>query len=248
MGRMTGKVAIITGAGSGMGRATAIALAAEGASVVAADIDEAGLAAMSAEATGQLETQICDVRSSEQVQGLVALAEERFGALNAMLNCAGVLRSALFEDTSDADWEFQIAVNLMGVFYGCKHAIPALKRAGGGAVVNWGSINSMVAEPELAAYSATKGGVLMLTKTLAIEYAKDGIRANCICPGAVRTPLNAQYFDSMAPEQFEALNQYQPLGMGSPEQIASIAVFLASDDSSLMTGSAVMADGGCTAQ
>lgn len=248
MGRMDGKVAIVTGAASGMGRATALALAEAGASVIAADLDEDGLAATVAAAQGTIEARRCDVGDARDVEALVAYAEERFGGLHAMLNCAGVLRAARLEDVTDADFEFQIRVNLMGVFYGCRAAIPAMRRAGGGAIVNWGSINSFVAEPELTAYSSTKGAVLMLTKTLAIEYAKEGIRANCICPGAVRTPMNQEYFESAGPDALVALQQYQPLGMGEPEQVGAVAVFLASDESSLMTGSAVMVDGGCTAQ
>ncbi|MEU5029392.1 SDR family NAD(P)-dependent oxidoreductase [Streptomyces milbemycinicus] len=124
---------------------------------------------------------------------------------------------------------------------------PALQRAGGGSIVNWGSVNSMVAEPDLTAYSATKGAVLMITKSVAIEFAKDNIRANCICPGAVRTPMVESFFDDGFFEDDEAQRKYQPLGFGTPEQIADVAVFLASDESRLMTGSAVVVDGGYTA-
>lgn len=248
MDRLAGKVAIVTGAGQGMGRATAVALRREGARVIAADLNQENLEDLAAEVGEGLDAHRCDVSRASEVEALVAYAEERHGALHAMLNCAGVLRAASVVDTTEEDIDFQIGVNLKGVFWGCKYAIPALKRAGGGSIVNWGSINSMVAEPDLSAYSATKGAVLMITKTVAIEYAKDRVRANCICPGAVRTPMNEAYFTGQDPEQFAKLIEYQPLGIGTPEQIAEVAVFLASDESSLMTGAAVPVDGGCTAQ
>jgi len=248
MDRLAGKVAIITGAGSGMGRATAVGLAREGASVIAADLNEGALQDLAAEVGDGLLTQRCDVSRAADVKALVDTAEDRFGGLHAMLNCAGVLRAASVVDTTDEDMDFMIGVNVKGVMYGCKYSIPALQRAGGGSIVNWGSINSMVAEPNLGAYSATKGAVLMITRTVAIEYAKDKIRANCICPGAVLTPMNESYFSGQDPEQFAKLNEYQPLGMGTPEQIANVAVFLASDESSLMSGAAVPVDGACTAQ
>lgn len=248
MDRLAGKVVIITGAGSGMGRATAISLAREGAKVIAAGRNEPALRALEDEVGGDLVAKRCDVSDPQDVAALVQTAEHEFGALHAMLNCAGVMRAASVEDTTEEDMDIQIGVNLKGVMYGCKYAIPALKRAGGGSIVNWGSINSVVAEPDLCAYSATKGAVLMITKTVAIEYAKDRIRANCLCPGAVQTPMNEAYFASQDPAQFAKLNEYQPLGMGTPEQIADVAVFLASDESSLMSGAAVMVDGACTAQ
>lgn len=245
---MAGKVAIVTGAGSGMGRATATALVRAGTTVLAADVDERALEELAAEVGDGLEPRRCDVSRAVEVEALVAAAEQRHGALHAMLNCAGVLRSASVVDTTEEDVDFQIGVNFKGVLWGCKYAIPAMQRAGGGSIVNWGSINSLVAEPDLVAYSGTKGAVLMITKTVAIEYAKDNIRANCICPGAVRTPMNEEYFSRQTPEQFARLLEYQPLGMGTPEQVASVAVFLASDESSLVTGAAVPVDGGCTAQ
>ncbi|MFE7975752.1 SDR family NAD(P)-dependent oxidoreductase [Streptomyces shenzhenensis] len=246
MGRLSGKVAIITGAGSGQGRATALALAAEGARVMAADVDEAGLAEL-ASAAGEIAVRRCDVRRAEEVEALVAATEERFGALHAMLNCAGYLRAAPLLETTDEMLDGMIDVNLKGVFYGCKFAVPAMRRSGGGSIVNWGSVNSLVAEPEISAYSATKGAVLMITKSVAVEFAKDDIRANCICPGAVRTPMVEGFFDEGFFEDEAAQRTYQPLGMGTPEQVADVAVFLASDESRLMTGSAVVVDGGYTA-
>ena len=165
-----------------------------------------------------------------------------------MLNCAGYLRAASVLDTTEEMLDRIINVNLKGVFYGCKYAIPALQRSGGGSIVNWGSVNSLVAEPDIAAYSATKGAVLMITKSVALEYAKDDIRANCLCPGGVRTPMVADFFDDKFLEDDAAQRDYQPLGLISPEEVADIAVFLASDASRKMTGTAVLVDAGYTAR
>lgn len=246
MARLAGKVAIVTGAGSGQGKATALALAAEGAKVVAADVNESGLAEL-VNGTGSIITQRCDVGVAAEVEALVQTAEREFGGLHAMLNCAGLLRIGSFADTSEEDLDALINVNIKGVFYGCKYAVPALQRSGGGSIVNWGSTNSMVAEPEIGAYCATKGAVLMLTKAVAIEYAKDDIRANCLCPGAVNTPMVAGFFDESFFDDDEAQRKFQPLGLVNPEEIASVAVFLASDESRKMTGSAVVVDAGYTA-
>lgn len=247
-GRLTGKSAIITGAGSGQGRATALALIAEGARVMAADIDEAALRALRDEAGDPVEVLRTDVSRPEQVERLVAVAEERFGAVHAMLNCAGFLRAATVLQTTDEMLDRIIDINLKGVFYGCKYAIPALRRSGGGSSVNWGSVNSLVAEPEIAAYSATKGAVLMITKSVALEHARDDIRANCLCPGGVQTPMVAEFFDEGFFHDDTAQRDCQPLGMISPEEIAAVAVFLVSDDSRKMTGTAVVVDAGYTAR
>jgi meso-butanediol dehydrogenase/(S,S)-butanediol dehydrogenase/diacetyl reductase len=246
--QLEGRVAIVTGAGSGQGKATALALVAAGARVMAADIDLAGLQDLRAHAGDAIETMECDVSRAEEVAGLVSSAEERFGGLHAMLNCAGYLRAASVLATTEEMLDRIIDVNLKGVFYGCKYAIPALQRSGGGSIVNWGSVNSLVAEPDIAAYSATKGAVLMITKSVALEYAKDGIRANCLCPGGVRTPMVAGFFDDKFLEDDAAQREYQPLGLISPEEVADVAVFLASDASRKMTGTAVLVDAGYTAR
>ncbi|WP_461031686.1 SDR family NAD(P)-dependent oxidoreductase [Streptomyces mayteni] len=244
--RLAGKVAIVTGGGSGQGRAAALALAAEGARVVAADVNEAGLAEL-ASTREEIVVRRCDVSRADEVAALIASTEERFGALHVMLNCAGYLRAAPFLETTEEMLDSMIDVNLKGVFHGCRFAVPAMRRSGGGSIVNWGSVNSLVAEEGIAAYTATKGAVLMITKSVAVEFAKDNIRANCICPGAVRTPMVEGFFDEGFFEDDEAQRRYQPLGLGTPEQVADVAVFLASDESRLMTGSAVVVDGGYTA-
>jgi meso-butanediol dehydrogenase/(S,S)-butanediol dehydrogenase/diacetyl reductase len=246
--QLDGTVAIVTGAGSGQGKATALALVAAGARVMAADIDVAGLQDLRAHAGDAIETMECDVSRAEQVERLVSSTEERFGGLHAMLNCAGYLRAASVLDTTEEMLDRIISVNLKGVFYGCKYAIPALQRSGGGSIVNWGSVNSLVAEPDIAAYSATKGAVLMITKSVALEYAKDDIRANCLCPGGVRTPMVADFFADEFLEDDAAQREYQPLGLIWPEEVADVAVFLASDASRKMTGTAVLVDAGYTAR
>lgn len=244
---LNGKVAIVTGAASGQGLATVRALAAAGARVMAADIDEAGLSAL-AEELPEVATRHCDVSRPSDVKSLVDSTEARFGAVHAMLNCAGYLRTASVVDTTDEMLDRIVDINLKGVFYGCKYAIPALRRAGGGSIVNWGSVNSLVAEPDIAAYSATKGAVLMLTKSVAIEYAKYDIRANCLCPGGVQTPMVEGFFDEEFLASEQAQREYQPLGLIQPEEIASVAVFLVSDASRKITGTPIVVDAGYTAK
>lgn len=244
--RHEGKTAIVTGAASGQGLATVRALIEHGASVMAADIDEAGLERL-AKDHERIATQRCDMSKPAEVERLVAAAEATFGAVHALLNCAGYLKAASVLETTDDVLDRIIDINLKGVFYGCKYVIPALQRAGGGSIVNWGSVNSMVAEPDIAAYAASKGGVLMITKSVAVEYAKDNIRANCLCPGGVRTPMVADFFDDEFLNDEQAQRAYQPLGLIDPEEVAAVAVFLVSDESRKMTGSAVVVDAGYTA-
>ncbi|WP_347109613.1 SDR family oxidoreductase [Paenarthrobacter sp. S56] len=244
--RLEGKTAIVTGAASGQGLATVRALVDEGANVMAADIDQSGLDRLAKE-DHRISIQRCDMSKAADVERLVAEAETTFGAVHALLNCAGYLGAASVLETSDEVLDRIIDINLKGVFYGCKYVIPALQRAGGGSIINWGSVNSMVAEPDIAAYSASKGAVLMLTKSVAVEYAKDNIRANCLCPGGVRTPMVADFFDEAFLKDEQAQRAYQPLGLISPEEVADVAVFLVSDESRKMTGSAVMVDAGYTA-
>ncbi|WP_120519858.1 SDR family NAD(P)-dependent oxidoreductase [Arthrobacter celericrescens] len=244
--RLEGKTAIVTGAASGQGLATVRALVKHGANVMAADIDAAGLEELAKENV-RIAIQRCDVSKPADVERLVDAAEKRFGAVHAMLNCAGFLRAASVLETTEDLLDRIVDINLKGVFYGCKYVIPALQRAGGGSIVNWGSVNSMVAEPGIAAYSASKGAVLMITKSVAVEYAKDNIRANCLCPGGVRTPMVASFFDDDFLNDEQAQRAYQPLGLIVPEEVADVAVFLVSDDSRKMTGSAVLVDAGYTA-
>ncbi|MCA1942689.1 MAG: SDR family oxidoreductase [Yonghaparkia sp.] len=243
---LQGRVAIVSGVASGQGRATAIALREAGARVIGVDRDASGLERLGVEHPA-IETHVLDVTDGAQWAELAADVERRHGRIDALLLAAGVLRTGALLETSDADIDLLLAVNLHGVIRACRAVIPALRRAGGGSIVTWGSINSMVAEPDIAVYSATKGAVLMLTKSIAIEHARDDIRANCICPGGVLTPMVADFFDSAVLDDLEAQRAYQPLGLIQPEEVASVAVFLASDASRKMTGTAVVVDGGYTA-
>ena len=246
--RLAGKVAVVTGAASGQGRATVFALVAEGARVMAGDINKDALAQLQDELGDAVATAVCDVTTPDDVKNLIDTAESHFGAVNAMLNVAGYLAAAPILDTTDDMLDRVIDVNIKGVFYGCKYAIPALQRAGGGSIVNWGSVNSHVAEPNISIYNATKGAVLMLTKSVALEHARDDIRANCLCPGGVWTPMVEKFFPEGFKDDEAAQREYQPLGLISPEEIADVAVFLVSDESRKMTGTSVVVDGGYTAR
>ncbi|MFE2690846.1 SDR family NAD(P)-dependent oxidoreductase, partial [Streptomyces mirabilis] len=186
----------------------------------------------------------------DDVAAAVDTAERTWGRVTTMVNNAAVSIPGNVLETSVEDFDRMLAVNLRGVFLGCKYAVPALLRAGGGSIINMGSVNSLVAEPVLAGYTASKGGVLMLTKAVARDFATSGVRCNCICPGWVDTPINLAHAERMGGIESvrDALPSWQPIGReGRPDEIAAVALFLASDLSVFMTGSAVVADGGMTA-
>lgn len=244
---LEGKTAIVTGAASGMGRTTVMALLDAGAAVVAGDVSEDGLTTLPSHP--RLVVARCNVAVVEDVQSLVDRAIGEFGALNIVCNSAGIYKEESFIDASEM-WDRTMEINLNGTANVCRSAIPALKRAGGGSIVNWASTSAFRASPDLAAYCVSKAAVLMLTKCIAVDYAADGIRANAICPGYVDTPMiasAASTYDNEA-EWLENVTRVQPLGLGSPESIADVAVFLASDASRHMTGSAVVVDGGSLAR
>lgn len=250
---LSGKVAIVTGAGRGIGRASAVEFVKEGASVVMADVDEANLkdAWEEASAHGEARYIVTDVSQADQVERMVRFAVESFGRLNVLFNNAGILIPKPVTELDEETWDRTIDVNLKSVYLGCKYAIPEMKKVGGGSIINTGSVNSLVAEPYLPAYCASKGGILMLTKQVALDYAKDNIRVNCICPGWVDTPINWPHAEMMGglDKVLATIGDWQPIGrQGTPREIARVAVFLASDDSSFMTGSAVVVDGGMTAK
>jgi meso-butanediol dehydrogenase / (S,S)-butanediol dehydrogenase / diacetyl reductase len=251
VGRLDGKVAIVTGAAGGIGAAIVTRFAAEGAAVVAADVSEERLREVAEHAGGETSWQVCDVSRAEDVRRLVATTVERHGRLTTMCNNAAVSIPGSVEEVSEEAFDRTIAVNLRGVFLGCKYAMPELLRAGGGSIINTGSVNSLVAEPFLTAYVASKGGVLMLTKAVALDYADKGIRCNCLCPGWVDTPINHPHAERMGGLDgvLASLPEWQPIGrQGYPEEIAAAAVYLASDESAFMTGSSFVIDGGMTAR
>ena len=250
--RLQDKVTLITGAGSGIGRESALLFAREGAQVVVADVDDAAgrqtVAAIS-EAGGQAIFVHADVSRAADAEAMVATAETTYGRLNVIFNNAGIFPASdnSVVDTDEETWDLVMRVNLKGVFLGCKYAVPALLRAGGGSIINVASFVALVgaATPQIA-YTASKGGVLSMTREIAVEFARKGIRANALCPGPVDTPLLAELLSDPARRARRMV--HIPLGrLAQATEIAQAALFLASDDSSYVNGATFTVDGGITA-
>jgi len=249
MGRLDGKVALITGAASGMGSVAATLFAAEGAKVVLADVaDEAGEAAAAAIGHGAAYVH-ADVSSAADAGRMVATAVERFGKLDVLYNNAGIFPAddASVTDTPDQTWDRVMSINLKGVFLGCKYGIPAMLESGGGSIINVASFVALMgAATAQIAYTASKGGVLSMTREIAVEFARRGIRANALCPGPIETPLLQELMSD--PARRERRLVHIPVGrLGQTEEIANAALFLASDESSFVTGATFVVDGGITA-
>ena len=250
--RLEGKVSLITGAGSGIGRESALLFADEGARVVLVDIDDqAGedTAAMVREAGGEAAYVHADVSKANDCENMVRTAEERFEKLDVLFNNAGIMHDndSDAESTEERVWDFTMAVNLKGVFFGCKFGIPALRRAGGGSVINTASFVALMgaATPQVA-YTASKGGVLALTRELAVVHARENIRFNALCPGPLRTELLMKFLDTEEKRQRRLV--HIPMGrFGEASEMARAALYLASDESSFVTGTSFTADGGITA-
>ena len=244
------RVAVVTGASSGIGRATAELFAREGASVILADVDERGLAVAEAirEGGGRAHFVPTDVRDEAQVAATIAEAERRYGGLDTLFNNAGIEQPVTPSDRVDLElFERVLAVNLRGTFLGCKHAIPALRRRGGGTIVNNSSVSAFANVGGNVSYAASKGGVMSLTRVLAIELAGENIRVNAINPGVIDTEMNRRNLD-LADDADRARERWRtitPLGrMGTPEEVARTVLYLASDMSSFTTGIGLLIDGG----
>jgi NAD(P)-dependent dehydrogenase (short-subunit alcohol dehydrogenase family) len=250
--RLQGKVALITGAGSGIGREASLLWASEGASIVAADIERTSAQhtadAVQAAGGGAVAVQ-ADVARPQDCERMIAAAESEFGKLNILFNNAGIMHSQDDDavSTDEAVWDVTMNINAKGVFFGCKYGIPALRRAGGGAIVNTASFVAVLgaATPQVA-YTASKGAVLALTRELAVVHARENIRVNALCPGPLKTEMLMKFLDTDEKKRRRLV--HIPIGrFGEAKEIARAALFLVSDDASYVTGTAFLVDGGITA-
>ena len=249
--KLAGKVALITGAGSGIGRESALLFASEGAAVVVVDVTDAAgeeTVEMVRGAGGKALYVHADVSKSDDCAAMVGAAEEGFGRLDVLFNNAGIMHGKDDDavSTSEEVWDLTMAINAKGVFLGCKHGIPALRRAGGGSIVNTASFVAVLgaATPQVA-YTASKGAVLALTRELAVVHARENIRVNALCPGPLQTKLLMDFLDTEEKKQRRLV--HVPMGrFGLAAEMAKAALFLASDESSYMTGATFLVDGGIT--
>lgn len=247
--KLKDKVTVVTGAGSGIGRACAIEFASNGAQVVIADINLKGaqetLRLIEA-ANGTAVAFKTDVSKPESVKELIDFTIEKFSRINILVNNAAIQVNKTVEDTSFEEWNLQLSVNLGGVFLCSKYFLPHLKRSGGN-IVNMSSVNGFFVEPTCAGYCATKAAIIGLTKAMAIDHGHEGVRVNCICPGYIDAGLAEEYFQVQkdpAQARVDAGKLHALWRIGRPEEVARVAIFLASDDASFVTGSAYVVDGG----
>jgi dihydroanticapsin dehydrogenase len=241
----------VTGGATGLGRATVERFVEEGARVVIADVDATRGEELATHLGAAAAFKRTDVALVDEVQALVDFAVERFGGLHVVFNNAGVNIPGVFHEVPDAVVDRTLDVNVKGCIYGCRYAIPHMLRGGGGSLINTSSVNGLVAEPFLAIYATSKGAIVMLSKGIALDYAKQNIRCNAIAPGWVDTPINYAHAEMLGglSEVYATIDSFQPIGRpGEPREIANVALFLASDESSFVTGSVIVADGGMTAK
>ena len=249
-GRLEGKIAIVTGASQGIGRAISIEYAQQGAHVVGGARNEENLRETASHGDGRIIPHVCDVKKAQDVESLINKAKELFGTLHILVNNAGILRSALLVDTTEEMWDDILTTNVKGMFLGTKYAVPLIAASGGGSIINIGSMNCFIGEKMNTAYVTSKGAILMLTKNAAAECAEHNIRVNVICPGSTDTPMNDEFFEMQGSrEEGERwMASYQPMGgMVPPAQIAHAAVYLGSDEATHVTGASILIDGGLTA-
>ena len=243
-GRLAGKRALITAAGAGIGRATALAFAGAGAEVIATDVDQAALASLAA-AHPSVVIQVLDVTDATAVAAVTGNA----GAIDVLFNCAGYVHAGTILDTDEASWRRSFAINVDGMFHTCKAVLPGMLERGRGSIVNMASVASSIkGVPNRFAYGATKAAVIGLTRSIAADYVARGVRCNAICPGTVKTPSLEQRVLALGGDQEAAWRSFtdrQPMGrLGAPEEIAALALYLASDESSFTTGTVHVVDGG----
>jgi len=249
---LTGKVAVVTGGGSGIGAAIAALFARQGAHVEVLDVDGDAArrtAAAIAERGGSGNARVCDVTNAASVADAIAASATPSDRIDILVNNAGIAHVGTVEQTDEADMDRLYAVNVKGVYLCARAAVPIMTAQGGGVILNMASIASLVGVPERFAYSMTKGAVLTMTMSIAVDYVKQRIRCNCICPARIHTPFVdqfvARHYAGREAETLRALAAYQPVGrMGTPEEVASLALYLCSDEASFVTGQAYPIDGG----
>ena len=252
---LQGKVAVVTGAGSGIGAAIARVFAERGATVAAADRDTTAAGRIASDITSQGGTAMgypCDVSDAEDVAALFRSLEADHGRVDILVNNAGISHVGTVEQTSPEDFDRLYRVNVVGVYLCARAVVPIMLQQGGGVILNMASVASLIGIPERFAYSMTKGAVLTMTRSIAVDYVKRGIRCNCICPARVHTPFVDGYLARDYPgreaEMMKKLSEYQPIGrMGRPDEIANLALYLCSDEAAFVTGQAYPIDGGVTA-